>query len=86
LHALNGLASAQTKGTQATTNVMVHLLNYLATHPNTTIHYYYGSDMVLHIHSDTSYLTAPEARSHTNGHFFSCSCHPHMQLPQNNGP
>jgi hypothetical protein len=34
LHALNDLASAQTKGTQATADAMVHLLNYNdAPHP-----------------------------------------------------
>jgi hypothetical protein len=85
LHALNDLASAQTKGTQATADAMVHLLNHLATHPNATIRYY-GSDMVLHIHSDASYLTAPEAQSRADGHFFLSSKDPTTQPPQNNGP
>eukprot|EP00957_Ditylum_brightwellii_P008259 624382-Ditylum_brightwellii.AAC.1 len=26
--------------------------------------------MILHVHSDTSYLTAPEGRSRAGGHFF----------------
>jgi hydroxypyruvate isomerase len=37
LHALNALAAAQSKGTQATVEALVHLLNYCATHPDATI-------------------------------------------------
>jgi hypothetical protein len=85
LHALNDLASAQTKGTQATADAMIHILNYLATHPDATIRYY-ASDMALHIHSDASYLTAPEARSRAGGHFFLSSLSPAAQPPPNNGP
>ena len=44
-------------------------LDYMATHPDAIIRYY-PSDMVLNVHSDASYLTAPKARSRAGGHFF----------------
>jgi hypothetical protein len=47
----------------------VHLLDYAATHPDAILRYQ-RSDMVLHIHSDASYLSAPEARSRAGGHHF----------------
>jgi hypothetical protein len=49
-----------TKKTQAATNQM---LDYLATHPD-------ASDMVLHIHSDASYLSVSNERSRHGGLFF----------------
>jgi hypothetical protein len=66
---LNDIATEQTKATaktQATTN---QLLNYLATHPDATIRYH-ASDMILHIHSDASYLSVSNARSRLGGLFF----------------
>jgi hypothetical protein len=69
VHELSCLASAQAHGTQATVAQMVHFLNYCATHPESKI-CYVASDMVLHIHSDASYLTEPGARSQSGGHFF----------------
>jgi hypothetical protein len=60
LHALNVLAASQKRGTQATVEALVHFLNYAATHPNAKIRYR-ASAMVLHINSDVSYLTEPEA-------------------------
>jgi hypothetical protein len=60
LQTLNDLATAQSKGTQATTTAMTHFLNYCATHPDAVIRFK-ASDMILHnIHSDESYLSAPE--------------------------
>jgi hypothetical protein len=38
------------------------MLDYLATHPDTKIRYH-ASDMILHIHSDASYLSVSNARS-----------------------
>jgi hypothetical protein len=55
-----------TEKTQATTNQM---LDYLATHPDATIRYHV-SDMVLHIHSDASYLSVSNALSRLGGLFF----------------
>jgi hypothetical protein len=66
---LNDIAIEQTKETakiQAATN---KLLDYLATHPDATIRYH-ASDMILHIHSDASYLSVSSARSRLGGLFF----------------
>ena len=62
LHALNSLASSQSKGTEETKEAMEHFLNYCATHPDATIRYQ-ASDMILKIHSDASYLSESQARS-----------------------
>jgi hypothetical protein len=71
LVALGTLASAQTKGTQATADACTHLLNYCATHPDATLRYH-ASDMHLHSHSDASYLSETHARSRYAGiHFLS---------------
>ena len=51
----------------------------MATHPNSII-CFYASDMILNVHSDASYLTAPKAHSQAGGHFFS------GYLPENNKP
>jgi len=68
---LNDIAAEQSKATSKTTQKIVQLLNYLATHPLAIIEYH-ASDMVLHIHSDGSYLSAPRARSRAGGvHFLS---------------
>jgi hypothetical protein len=69
LVALGTLASAQTHGTQSTMKAATHLLNYAATHPNATLRYH-ASDMLLEIHSDASYLSAPKARSRAGGLHF----------------
>jgi hypothetical protein len=45
------------------------LLDYLATHPNATVHFH-ASDMILNIHSDASYLSEANAHSRACGHFF----------------
>jgi hypothetical protein len=45
------------------------LLDYCATHPDTTLRYH-ASGMILWIHSDASYLSASKARSRAGGHFF----------------
>ena len=46
-----------------------HFLDYMATHLNEKIRYY-ASDMVLNVHSDASYLSAPNARSQAAGYYF----------------
>jgi hypothetical protein len=63
---LNDIAMEQTKATektQAATN------QHLATHLDATIRYH-ASDMILHIHSDASYLSVSNARSCLGGLFF----------------
>jgi hypothetical protein len=44
-------------------------LDYLATRPGATIRYH-ASDMILHIHSDASYLSVTNARIRIGGLFF----------------
>jgi hypothetical protein len=39
------------------------------THPDAVIGHH-DSDMILNVHSDASYLSAPKAQSHAGGYFF----------------
>jgi hypothetical protein len=57
---LNDIATEQTKATEKP---------QAATHPDATIRCH-ASDMILHIHSDASYLTVSNARSRLGGLFF----------------
>jgi hypothetical protein len=74
---LNDIATEQTKVTEKTQAATNQLLDYLATHPDATIRYH-ASDMILHIHSDASYLSVSNARSHLGGLFFLGNKHPHQ--------
>jgi len=69
LVALGTLAAVQAEGTQATITACTQLLNYAATHPDAVLRYT-ASDMVLHIHSDASYLSESKARSRAGGYFY----------------
>ena len=69
LAALSTLAAEQTTATKKTNHKVTQLLDYLATHPNTTIRYR-ASDMKLNTHSDASYLSEKGARSRAAGYFF----------------
>jgi hypothetical protein len=53
---INVLASEQSNATEITADKVIELLNYCKTHPETKIRYH-ASDMILHIHSDASYLS-----------------------------
>jgi hypothetical protein len=66
---LNDISTEQTKATAKTQAATNQLLYYLATHPDATITYH-ASDMILHIHSDASYLSVSNARSRPGGLFF----------------
>jgi hypothetical protein len=66
---LNDIATEQTKATENTQAATNQLLDYMATHPDVTIRYH-ASDMILHIHSDASYLSVSNARSRLGGLFF----------------
>jgi hypothetical protein len=66
---LNDIATEQTKVTKKTQAATNQMLDYLATHPDATIRYH-ASDMILHIHSDASYLSVYNARSRLGGLFF----------------
>ena len=85
LHALSTIASQQAKPTETTMKQVKHFLSYMAWHPDTTIRFY-ASDMVLQIHSDASYLTAPKARSRAGGHYFLGSIPVDKQPITLNGP
>jgi hypothetical protein len=65
---INVLASKQSKFTAVTADKVIKLLNYCTTHPETKIRYH-ASDMILHIHSDVSYLSEKEAKSRAGGFF-----------------
>ena len=69
LTALSELSSAQATATDATKRACNQFLDYCATHPTSTIRYH-ASDMVLKLHSDSSYLNALGARSRQGGHFY----------------
>ena len=69
LTALSQLSSAQATATAVTKYACLQFLHYCASHPASTIRYH-TSDMVLKIHSDSSYLNAVGARSRQGGHFF----------------
>jgi hypothetical protein len=68
LVALGTLASAQTKGTQATKKASEQLLSYCFTHPVAKIRYH-TSGMIPSIHSDVSYHSKAKDRSRVAGHF-----------------
>jgi hypothetical protein len=69
LVAIGSLASSQTNGTEATTIAVTQLLNYCATHPAAVLRFH-ASGMILHVHSDASYLSEQKARSRAGGFFF----------------
>jgi hypothetical protein len=60
---LNDIATEQTKATEKTQAATKQLLDYLSTRPDAIIRYH-ASDMILHIHSDASYLSVSNARSY----------------------
>eukprot|EP00957_Ditylum_brightwellii_P096480 7348544-Ditylum_brightwellii.AAC.1 len=69
LMAINTISSQQANPTVNMAKEMVHLLNYSAMHPESTIRYTV-SDMVLYIHSNTLFLTVPSAKSRAGSHFY----------------
>jgi hypothetical protein len=66
---INVLASEQSKATAVTADKVIKLLNYCNTHPETKKRYH-ASGMILHIHSDASYLSENEAKSKAGGFFY----------------
>jgi hypothetical protein len=66
---INVLATEQSKATSDTADKVIKLLNYCNTNPETKIRYH-ASDMILHIHSDASYLSGREAKSRAGGFFY----------------
>jgi hypothetical protein len=66
---INVLASEQSNATEVTADKAITLLNYCNTHPETKIRYH-ASEMILHIHSDASYLSENEDKSRSGGFFY----------------
>ena len=81
LVALSAIASNQSAPTAKTMGKALTFLDYVATHP-AAIFTYSAGDMVLNVHSDSSYLTEPKARSRAGGHFFLSD---NEKDPKNNG-
>ena len=69
LLALNDIATQQAKPTDSTMKQVHQLLDYIATHPKAIIRFR-ASDMILNIHSNTSYCSAGRGRSQAIGYFF----------------
>jgi hypothetical protein len=66
---LNDIATEQTKATEKAQAATNQLLDYLTTHPYANI-IYHISDMILHIHSDVSYVSVSNAHSRLGCLFF----------------
>ena len=66
---LVSLAAHQSQGTKNTYLRALHFLYYAALHPDATIRYV-ASDMVLHAHSNASYLSDPKACSRDGIYYF----------------
>jgi hypothetical protein len=66
---LNDIETEQTTATEITKTAAGHLLDYLATHPDATIQFH-ASAMILHVHSEASYLSVSKASSRLGGLFY----------------
>jgi hypothetical protein len=69
LMALSAIAAQQSAPTEKTLARVNQFLDYMWTHPNAKIRYR-ASDMILNVHADASYLSAPKAQSCAGGYFF----------------
>ncbi len=69
LMALLAIAAQHSAPTDETLTRVNQFLDYTWMHPDAKIRYR-ASDMILNIHSDASYLSAPKARSCAGGYFF----------------
>jgi hypothetical protein len=67
--ALLEIALQQAAPTENTMEHVNQFLDYMWTHPDAIIQYR-ASDMILNVHSDASYLSAPKACSRAGVYFF----------------
>jgi hypothetical protein len=67
--ALSDITTQQSAPNKNTKRLVDQVLAYMWTHPDAVIGYR-TSDMVLNVHSDASYLSAPCAQSRAGGYFF----------------
>jgi hypothetical protein len=79
LMALSDTALQQVAPTENTMEPVNQFLDFMWTHPDGII-WYRASDMILNIHSDALYLSAPKACSRAGGYFFLGS------IPQDGDP
>ena len=68
LVALNSLAAVQKKSTIETAKQITQFLYYSTSHPDVLTEYR-RSGMILHIYSDESYISEPEAHIRAEGYF-----------------
>ena len=64
---LNSIVTEKSISTEATSKAVTQLFNCAATHYE-AITRYHASSMILHIHSDTSLLSEPGAKSRAGGY------------------
>ncbi len=76
---LSEIALQQAVPTENTMELVNQFLDYMWTHPDAII-WYLASDMILNVHSDALYLSAPKACSHAGGYTFLGS------IPQDGDP
>jgi hypothetical protein len=76
---LNDISMEHTKATEKSQADTNKLLDYLATHPDATIRYH-AADMILHIHSDASYLSVSNLCIRLDGLLF-YDDNPHNRTP-----
>ena len=69
LVALNTIGSQQNNTTEKISDAVKQLLHYVNVHPDATVRYN-ASEMMLHVHSNASYLSCSNARSRAGGYFF----------------
>ncbi len=69
LMGLSNIATQQATPTENAKKQVSQFLDYMWTHPDAKI-CYRASDMILNVHSDALYLSAPCALSCINGYFF----------------
>jgi len=81
LVALSLLALAQSPPTEHTLELIKKLLKYASSNPDVIL-MCKSSDMILAMHSNTSYLSKANARSQVGGHFF---CSNDVDDPPSNG-
>ena len=67
--ALSAMAEEHSNPTEKALRRVSQCLDYMATHPDTIIHFY-ASDMISNVHSDTSYPKVSNMRSRAGGYFF----------------
>ena len=86
LPALGDISAQQAAPTQATLRAANQLLDYAYTHPDAVVRFV-ASEMILHVDSDASYLSAPKARSRGAGYFYLSGWSVNKaKRPQHNGP